>query len=171
MNAINLLYFYKVLENLNIEIWIDGGWGIDALLEKKTRLHDDLDIVIQEKDLKKLREYLKSQGFSEIKLEIARPFNFVLADGKGNEIDVHAIVLDEKGNGVYGPKENGQMYSASALEGIGKIEGQIVKCISVTYQLESHLGYTIRAKDVQDVLALCEKFKLEIPIAYQKHVR
>ena len=171
MTPKNLLYFYNTLQNLNIEIWIDGGWGVDALLEKQTRTHDDLDIVIQEKDLLKLREYLTIQGFLEIKLEIARPFNFVLADEKANEIDVHAIVLDEKGNGIYGPKENGQMYPADSLKGIGKIEGYSVRCISVVYQLESHCDYEIREKDVEDVLALCKKFKLSLPIEYQKYVQ
>ena len=26
--------------------WVDGGWGVDALLERQTRDHSDLDLVI-----------------------------------------------------------------------------------------------------------------------------
>jgi lincosamide nucleotidyltransferase A/C/D/E len=30
-----------------IEFYVDGGWGVDALLGKQTRPHADLDIAIQ----------------------------------------------------------------------------------------------------------------------------
>ena len=49
---------YTRLENLGINIWIDGGWSVDALLGEQTRHHEDLDIVIQQKDVLKLRELL-----------------------------------------------------------------------------------------------------------------
>jgi lincosamide nucleotidyltransferase A/C/D/E len=38
--------FYHHMEVLGIKIWIDGGWGVDALLGKQTRTHADLDIVV-----------------------------------------------------------------------------------------------------------------------------
>jgi lincosamide nucleotidyltransferase A/C/D/E len=43
------------LEKLGIEIWVDGGWGVDALLGEQTRPHKDLDIAIQQKDVPQLR--------------------------------------------------------------------------------------------------------------------
>ena len=39
------------LKRLRVEVWIDGGWAVDALLEEQTRPHGDLDIVVQEKDV------------------------------------------------------------------------------------------------------------------------
>ena len=89
-----------------IEIWLDGGWGVDALLQEQTRQHADLDIVLQEKDLPKLRELLKERGFDNVDNKDTTPWNFVLGDGE-SEIDVHAIVFDEQMNGVYGelPRE------------------------------------------------------------------
>ena len=76
-DVINLLV---KLQSLGIKIWIDGGWGVDALLGKQTRFHKDLDIVIQQKDVAVLREFLEARGYSEVKVDIARPHNFVLAD-------------------------------------------------------------------------------------------
>src|SRR4030095_8994065 len=108
MTSIDVIDFYIKLENLGIQIWIDGGWGVDALLGQQTRPHKDLDIAIQQKDLPKFREFLAGRNYKEIKTEEARPHNFVLADDEGREIDVHVIVLDEKGNGIYGPAENGE---------------------------------------------------------------
>jgi lincosamide nucleotidyltransferase A/C/D/E len=58
MTSIDVIDFYTKLENLGIEIWVDGGWGVDALLGEQTRPHQDLDIAIQQKDVQKLRELL-----------------------------------------------------------------------------------------------------------------
>jgi lincosamide nucleotidyltransferase A/C/D/E len=43
MDAPEVVDLYRTLEKLGVRIWIDGGWGIDALLGKQTRAHADLD--------------------------------------------------------------------------------------------------------------------------------
>jgi lincosamide nucleotidyltransferase A/C/D/E len=43
------------LQAMGIPIWLDGGWGVDALLGEQTRPHDDLDIVVEERHLLRLR--------------------------------------------------------------------------------------------------------------------
>jgi len=96
MTSVDALDFYTRLENPGIGIWINGGWSVDALLGEQTRPHEDLDIVIQQKDVLKLRELRGAQGYIEVKLEIVRPFNFVFGDEKGQERDVHVIVLDNE---------------------------------------------------------------------------
>ena len=47
IEASDVLDLYNALERIGVGIWIDGGWGVDALLEKQTRPHQDLDIAIQ----------------------------------------------------------------------------------------------------------------------------
>jgi len=167
MNAADVLSLYNAFQNKNIEVWIDGGWGVDALLEKQTRAHNDLDIVIQQIDVAKLRTLLESQGYEEIKLEIARPHNFVLADNQGHEIDIHVIVLDVEGNGIYGPAEKGEMYPVDALGGTGSIAGRTVKCISPRWTINFHSGYKLKEKDYKDVSALCDKFGIDLPAEYE----
>ena len=54
MAATDVIKFYSDLEKSGITIWIDGGWGVDALLGKQTRLHADLDIAIEQKRKKRL---------------------------------------------------------------------------------------------------------------------
>lgn len=168
MEAADVTDLYNALQSLGVEIWIDGGWGVDALLEKQTRPHQDLDIAIQQKDVAKLLELLDVRGYHEIKLEIRRPHNFVLADNHGHEIDIHVIVLDERGNGIYGPAENGEMYRADALAGTGIIAGQAVRCISPEWTIKFHSGYELKEKDYKDVSALCEKFGIELPAQYER---
>jgi lincosamide nucleotidyltransferase A/C/D/E len=154
---------YCKLKNSNINIWIDGGWGVDALLGKQTRFHKDLDIVVQQKDIPALRKLLSAQGYNEIKLDIARLHNLVLADDYCHEIDVHVIVLTDKGDGIYGPVQNGEIYPAASLTGKGKIGNCKVNCISAEYVVKFHSGYELKEKDYKDVLAVCKKFDLEIP--------
>ena len=166
MIAADVVSLYTELENLRITIWIDGGWGVDALLGEQTRLHQDLDVAVQQKDVLKLRQLLKMRGYKDIKLEEARAWNFVLGDENGREIDFHVIVLDDKGNGLYGPTEHGEMYPAASLTGIGSINGRPVRCISPQWMVKFHSGYKLKEKNFRDVSALCKKFGFELPDAF-----
>jgi len=167
MTAIDVIDLYTSLEYLGVEIWVDGGWGVDALLEEQTRPHSDLDITLQQKDVPMLRQFLQERGYRDIKLAQARPWNFVLGHKNGKEIDVHVIGLDEKGDGIYGPPEKGEMYPADSLTGKGKIQGQNVRCISVQWAVKFHSGYPLKQKDFQDVSALCRKFGIELPVPFE----
>jgi lincosamide nucleotidyltransferase A/C/D/E len=168
MRAEDALDFYNRATELGIVIWIDGGWGVDALLEQQTRPHEDLDIAVQEKDVAALRGMLA--GYSDVPRGDSSAWNFVLGDDRGRLIDFHVIVLDEHGNGIYGPKENGNMYPASSLTGIGRISGTEVKCISPEDMVKFHTGYEVDENDYRDVLALCKKFGLELPEDFNKFV-
>jgi len=167
----DVIDLYSSLENLGVEIWIDGGWGVDALLGEQSRSHEDLDIAIEEKDVPKLKEMLCGRGYKQIKMEHARDWNFVLGDEYGREIDVHVIVFDSQGNGIYGPKENGEMYPAASLTGTGLIEGRAVRCISPEWVLKFHSGYELKDKDFRDVYALCAKFGIDLPAEYKDFKR
>ena len=168
MNSVDVLDLYTNLENLGVEIWIDGGWGVDALLGEQTRPHSDLDIAIVQKDVPMLRQLLQKRRYRDIKLEDAKPWNFVLGDENGREIDVHVIVLDNEGNGFYGPPEKGEMYPAASLTGKGEIGGYAVRCISPEWMVKFHSGYQLKQKDFQDVSALCKKFGIDLPAAYKQ---
>src|SRR5438552_15483374 len=99
MNSLVVVDLLWCLDNANIEVWLDGGWGVDALLGEETRPHKDVDIIARLSDTEKLRDDLHGKGF------VIRPggtaSNFVLADSSGCEIDVHAVTFDETGNCVY----------------------------------------------------------------------
>ena len=90
----------------------------------------------------------------------------VVGDKKGHEIDFHVIVIDDKGNGIYGPPEKGEMYAAGALIGMGKIKKHPVKCIAPEYMVKFHTGYKLRECDFHDVGALCDKFGIALPEEY-----
>jgi len=167
MTSVDVLDFYRTMSEIGVEVWIDGGWGVDALLGEQTRPHKDLDIAIQQRHVPSLCEALSGRGYREVRLECARPWNFVLGDEKGREIDVHVIVLDGNGNGVYGPPEKGEMYPAASLTGTGIIDSQTVRCISPEWAVKFHSGYELKEKDFRDVSALCQKFGIGLPATYE----
>jgi lincosamide nucleotidyltransferase A/C/D/E len=62
VTSVDVIDFYRTVTQLGIEVWIDGGWGVDALLGLQTRSHKDLDIVIEQKHVAALRQYLCIKG-------------------------------------------------------------------------------------------------------------
>lgn len=171
MNASDVIELHDLLTKNGIDLWIDGGWGVDALLGRETRPHEDVDIVIRQKDVSKMRTLLARQGFKDVTRDDTSTWNFVLGDSKGRLVDVHAIVFDEKGNGLYGPPKKGIMYPALSLTGIGTIHNHSVKCISAEYMVTFHSGYTLEENDFHDVTALCERFDIELPLEYREMVK
>ena len=166
MTAADVIDLYAQLTDLGIQIWIDGGWGVDALLGEQTRPHGDLDIVIQQKDVPRLRELLEPQGYRDVERDDTSPWNFVLGDDDGREVDVHAIVFDAEGNGLYGPAAKGVYFPAASLSGSGTIDGHAVRCISAEYVIKFHTGYEPHDSDFRDVAALCERFGIDYPDEY-----
>jgi lincosamide nucleotidyltransferase A/C/D/E len=100
----------------------------------------------------RFERFLALRGYHRTKREIERPFNFVLADHGGREIDVHVISLDENGDGIYGPPENCLTYPAESLMGIGTISGCTVRCIFPQWMVKFHSGYELTEKDYQRCL-------------------
>jgi lincosamide nucleotidyltransferase A/C/D/E len=169
MTADDVGDFYRQMRNLGIDIWLDGGWGVDALLGRQTRAHADLDIIVQEKDLTAVVGFLADHGFRECARADSRAWNFVMGDDRGRLIDFHVIVFDDRDNGLYGPQDDGvSMYPAAALQGRGVIAGLAVKCVSAGYQIDSHTGYAFDETDYRDVCALAQAFGLAVPQVYRE---
>ena len=163
MTSSALVELLRFLEDRGISVWLDGGWGVDALLEKQTRRHRDVDIILAVADVPVLREILGGRVFA-IK-QGSPPNSFVLADGSGLEVDVHAVVFDADGNGVY-LMENGEywVYPAEGFAGRGVVAGTRVRCLSPTTQVLCHAeGYEPTEKDRRDMEHLRVRFGIELP--------
>jgi lincosamide nucleotidyltransferase A/C/D/E len=167
MKAADVAGFLDLMRTLGVRIWIDGGWAVDALLEAQTRPHADLDIAIEERDVPAAVNALRERGYSDVPKDDTRPWNFVLGDEEGHEVDFHVISFDEQGDGIYGPPENGERYPAAALAGVCTIAGRTVACITPEWLVRFRLGYEPRAVDRADVAALCARFGIPLPDAYR----
>ncbi|HEV2706780.1 MAG TPA: nucleotidyltransferase family protein [Pyrinomonadaceae bacterium] len=163
MSSAALVELLRLFESASIPVWLDGGWGVDALLQRQTRSHKDVDIILPVGDVPKLQGLLAERGFTV--REGKPPDSFVLADGAGLEVDVHAVTFDNLGNGVY-RMQNGEdwIYSAQHLSGQGSIGGENVRCLTPEAQVLCHAyGYALAEKDYRDMELLEEHFGVELP--------
>ena len=163
MTSSALIELLQLLEEASIEVWLDGGWGVDALLKMQTRPHKDVDIILRVSDVPELKEILGRRGFT-IK-EGTPPNSFVLSNASRLEVDVHAVVFDDDGNGVY-RMESGEdwIYPAEGFNGRGVVEGWSVDCLSPMTQVLCHAhGYMPTEKDFRDMEFLQDHFGVELP--------
>ena len=179
MRVAEAVALYTLLVGRSVRVWVDGGWGVDALLGEQTRPHKDFDTLVAHEDLGVLADVLAHSGFTlkEIWGEnrwVAHPVQlpvigraarggsavataFVVWDGAGHELDVHALTFDGRGYGI--PAWHTVVsYPPDALAGQGVIAGMPVRCLSAQMQMATHTGYALQAKDLQDLRLLHERF-------------
>ncbi len=157
MTADDVVEIVRLFNRKGIDLYLDGGWGVDALLGEQTRSHDDLDIAVRRADVAAMRSLLTAAGFHDVPRKDTREWNFVLGDARGRLIDVH--VHD------FGPH---YQYPAGSLTGLGSLNGEPVKCVAATWLIQFHSGYELDEKDYHDVKALCRRFGIELPAEYRR---
>ena len=155
-------WFLDLFDELGIKVWIDGGWGVDALLGGCTREHQDLDIIISWEDSAVLTKALSAHGFVDVYTDDRKDRNFVMGHRLHGKIDFHVIELIEGGGAVYGPGEIDWIITESELNAVGFIGRRRVRCLSVDYQVRSHSGYTLTDTDLADLHALHKKYGVKL---------
>lgn len=148
MSKQNVVTLLGLLAERSVRPWIDGGWGIDALLGRQTREHADVDIVIEDRHEAATVAVLRAEGFQEVPMRFTTPVHTVWQHEDGRAVDLHVVVLDAEGAGVYGDEG---VYPAEGLAGHNRIGGSEVRCISATVQAEFHRGYDLGDQDRRDI--------------------
>ena len=181
MSADEVADLYKTLLGAGVQLWLGGGWGIDALLQRETRPHKDLDAFVALSDLSALARSLSRRGFTlktiwegnlwtphpELLALIGRPrpedepaaevaTAFVL-EKTSLELDVHVLRFDERGYGTPAWASD-FVFSTDAFRGWGRVAGATVRCLSVETQMLLRTGYDLQEKDVHDMRLLRETF-------------
>lgn len=146
----------------DIDVWVDGGWGVDALVGRQTRPHEDLDIVIGRPDLERAITMFEELGYWIVLDEL--PASIVIRHRNGLSIDIHPVDWDAEGNGVQRDKDgNTFSYSADDLKVTGMIDGREVRCLSPELQLRCKTGYEPDSNDLHDLRLLHDEFDLPLP--------
>lgn len=131
------------LLDAGVRCWISGGWGVDALAKEDTRVHRDLDLVIEHKDTQRALEVMGALGYSEwytADSHVPLFSRVVLHDHElaGRAIDLHPLEL-----------------SSTHMEfTTGTIAGKEVPCISPELQVKTHANYRKRRRDRTDLAVL-----------------
>jgi lincosamide nucleotidyltransferase A/C/D/E len=165
MTSDALLEFLDLMAAWSIDVCLDGGWGIDALLGEQTREHGDLDIILRLEDLPRLAEAARVSGC--VRQPGGTENNFVLKTASGHGVDVHAIAFDERGFGVFAlPDGRKWPFPPSAFLGRGHIKGKEVRCLSPEAQVHCHAqGYAPDEDDLRDMQLLQDRFGVVLPLS------
>lgn len=148
-----------LLEEAGCEVWIGGGWGIDALVGRVTREHSDLDLMHRATQESAVIAALHGAGFAEVDAVPGRPARFVMVGPGGLMLDLHPLHFGQGGAAVQKLDESGTTldYPAAAFT-TGTIEGTTVRCLSAAQQVYFHQGYEPRRRDLHDMAMLREAF-------------
>src|SRR5512133_789938 len=98
MNARDVLEITQILNKAHVEVWLDGGWAVDAIIKQQTREHEDLDVVVGLDKVDVIKKALAPFGF--IVTEDELPTRFVLSDANHRHIDFHTVTFINHGEGV-----------------------------------------------------------------------
>ncbi|MGH9171627.1 MAG: nucleotidyltransferase domain-containing protein [Acidimicrobiales bacterium] len=158
--ALNMI---ALLQASGVPAWVDGGWGVDALVGHQTRAHDDLDLVIPVGVLPACRKLLEADGFVVERDWLPTAIAFRHADGRG--IDLHPIDPTPDGGGDQLQLDGVTRWHYAAPVA-GTIDGVTIGCCSVECQVTSHLGYEPDGKDRADMGHLARIFDLQLPPPY-----
>ena len=171
MHDTDVVEIIDTLESSGVVVWVYGGWGIDALLEEQTRPHDDLDVLIREDDIELTISITRDLGFSLMTDEL--PQGFVVRDKDDRRIDFHPIRFQRDGSAIQKLNCGGEwVFSAAGLQGLGKISGREIRCITPEEQAiraseqPRGAGYEPNEEDRHDMQLLKEHFKITLPYPY-----
>jgi lincosamide nucleotidyltransferase A/C/D/E len=163
-----------------IQVWLTGGWGIDALFGEQTRPHKDLDVILLLDDIVQMHELLGRDGYGLKELWSENSWvvdshgtetatAFVLQNSEGCELDAHAMRLDDQGNGIPAwADDEGLVFKRQDLAAEGMIAGFAVRCLSPEMQVLCHTGYELPDKQLRDLELLCKKFGVEHPDGHSR---
>lgn len=154
-----MLELVAELDRHGVRHWLDGGWGVDALLGEQTRRHSDLDLVVSRPALERVGDLLRSRGHDVIR--DWRPTSVAFRDAHGREVDLHPVDLTADGGGDQQLAGGHSWHYSPPVT--GSIAGEPVPCAPVEDQLAMHLGYDLRPVDVDDLQHLAEKYGLTLP--------
>jgi lincosamide nucleotidyltransferase A/C/D/E len=171
MHASDVVEVINALESAGVDVWVNGGWGIDALLEEQTRPHDDLDLIILADHIEAAIQVTGALDFSIMTDEL--PQGFVVRDKVDRRIDFHPVRFRSDGSAVQETTAGGEwVYSAPGLSGTGLIAGRKIRCLTPEEQAKRSTdqprcaGYEPDEVDKRDMRLLWDRFGITLPHPY-----
>jgi lincosamide nucleotidyltransferase A/C/D/E len=167
MDAQSVLRVVGALQSAGVSVWLDGGWGVDALVGEQTRDHDDLDCVIALSGAPIARDALAALGFAVSLDEL--PTRFVVRDRGDHRVDFHTVTFDDTGAATQRLQDGTTVpYPAQGFSGFGHVAGVRVACLTAAVQSLHHLGYDPDDKDHHDMGLLADRFGIDLPAPYRR---
>ncbi|MFI5691936.1 nucleotidyltransferase domain-containing protein [Kribbella sp. NPDC051586] len=143
----------RVLELLDalagLEVWVDGGWGVDALVGRQTRPHGDLDLGVARPELDRVVERLGDLGYDVTDARYVEVTVQLTHAVEGHRVDLHPST-PLAGGGTEQLDFDGHTHFIPPPTS-GRIDGRLVRCMPASAQRQSHQGYEFRPQDLHDM--------------------
>jgi lincosamide nucleotidyltransferase A/C/D/E len=161
--ARDVLEILAMFDHAKIEVWIEGGWGVDALLGAQSRDHGDLDLVVDAPRSDDARRVLEGNAF--VCIYDDAPGRFSYQDARGREVDLSVAAADRYGDRWNLNRRIGRGDPDYPFECFvsGWIGGQRVQCLGPETQVLHHQGYEPEDVDRWDMGLLRERFDVALP--------
>ncbi|SJZ98263.1 nucleotidyltransferase domain-containing protein [Anaerorhabdus furcosa] len=150
----DLLKVIDLFEEIQITYWLDGGWGVDALVGKQTRHHRDIDINYDANETERLLDTLIKVGY-QVETDWM-PVRAELYHPELGYLDIHPFIIEEDGSCKQSDLEGGFYNIDAKYFGQTIFEGRKIPCISIEGQKVFHSGYELRESDIHDLKCLEE---------------
>ncbi|GAA1599934.1 hypothetical protein GCM10009804_65760 [Kribbella hippodromi] len=149
MTAERVLELVGALEGLGV--WVDGGWGVDALVGRQTRVHEDLDLGVVRHELDRVVEVLGGLGYEVTDARYADVTVQLTHGVEGHRVDLHPSTAVDGGTEQLDFEGNDRVIPPAVEGWIGGVK---VRCMPVSAQREAHQGYVLRPQDHHDLRLL-----------------
>lgn len=152
MSLAQMLAVLDAVCSVGCRFWLEGGWGIDALVGHQTRPHRDVDLDIdgafEDQVLAALHDlgYVIETDWRPNRVEL-------VAAGRG-WVDVHPLVIDDDGSARQAVLAGGWHEFPRSFFTAGCLADRSVPCVSMEAQRLFHTGYELREVDRRDLALL-----------------
>jgi len=162
-----LVLVVESFENMGLPYWLAGGWGVDALVQRQTRRHKDIDIIIEdfEHNEPKARQAFLALGFDHVKMDqggMWMPWRSNFEDRAGHRIELLAIDWAHLRDVFALAAERPNPTSTKDLTGevltVGMLNGRPIPCLTRNAQLLFHTGFPLEDAGTTDVSLLHTEF-------------
>lgn len=155
-DAVEIISLFR---SQGMQLYLDGGWGVDALVGFESRAHNDIDIFIEKQVSEHAIKLLKDNGYYETVMEYTTSDHSVWQDDNARIIDLHIFSRNDNDDIIF----EGETFPKEVFSGKGRIGNLEVDCITPEWQVIFHSGYQLDENDAKDVLLLCDRFNLAVP--------
>ncbi|MFC5731395.1 MULTISPECIES: nucleotidyltransferase domain-containing protein [Nocardioides] len=156
MDLVDVLHVLDAVHSTGCRFWLEGGWGVDALVGRQTRPHRDVDIDFDADYETDVLDVLADAGYT-IETDW-RPNRVELSAPGARWVDLHPLVIDHTGDARQAALGGGWHTFDRSFFTTGVLGGVTVPCVSAEAQRLFHSGYELRAVDHLDLAQLdrCE---------------
>jgi lincosamide nucleotidyltransferase A/C/D/E len=152
MSAGELVRVVDALEAAGCRGWLEGGWGVDALVGRQTRPHRDLDLDVDAAEADEALEVLAGLGYRV--LADHRPHRVELVHPERGLVDLHLLTFDATGDAVQQGEHGERWPCPAAAFTTGQVHGRAVGTLTAAQQIAWHEGYELRDVDRADLVHL-----------------